>query len=84
MGGEGAAGYNGCAAIPGYLLQQKLKRSRPWLRLQHIFYYALQAAQHRFCFLPAAAPIFAMVRICGAMPGKPASPGLYRTGASRI
>jgi len=31
MGGEGAAaGYNGFAAHPGYLLQQKLKHSRPW------------------------------------------------------
>jgi len=31
----------------------------------------------------AAAPIFAMTRICGDMPGKPASYGLYWTGAGR-
>ena len=32
-------------------------------------------------FFSAAAHIFAMDRICGDVPGKPASPGLYRTGA---
>jgi len=34
-------------------------------------------------FFSVAAPIFAMARLCGDVPGKPASPGLYRTGAGR-
>jgi len=34
-------------------------------------------------FFSAAAPIFAMARLCGDVPEKPASPGLYRTGAGR-
>jgi len=34
-------------------------------------------------FFSAAAPIFAMARICGAVPGKPTSHGLYRTGSGR-
>jgi len=32
-------------------------------------------------FFSAAAPIFAMARICGDVPEKPAFSGLYRTGA---
>jgi len=34
--------------------------------------------------LPAAAPIFAMAQICGAVPGKLAFPGLYWTSAGRL
>jgi hypothetical protein len=63
------ASYNGLAAYPGYLLQQKLKHSCSRLRLQHFSYHALHAALHctASAFLPAcyvqtlhaAAPIFA-------------------------
>jgi len=74
MGGH--AGYNGCAALSGYLLQQKLKHSQSRFCLQHFFYHALHAAKQSLCyFFSAAAPIFAMARLCGAVPGKPASPG---------
>jgi len=53
--------------------------------LQHLFYHALHAAKHSLCyFFSAAAPIFAMARICGAVPGKPAFPGLYQIGAGRL
>ena len=83
--GRGAAGYNGCAALPGYLLQQKLKYSLSLAPPAADFYHALHAAKQSLCyFFSAAAPIFAMARICGAVPGKPASPGLYRTGASSL
>jgi hypothetical protein len=84
MGGEGAAdGYNGCTAHPGYLLQQKLTYIRPWLRLQQVFIMlcTLQSIDSAFYLQQL---LFCKARLCGDVPEKPASPGLYRTGAGRL
>jgi hypothetical protein len=74
------ASYNGLAAYPGYLLQQKLKHSCSRLCLLLCTAYALLPACYGKFFLQQ----LLIARICGAVPGKPASPGLYQTGAGRL
>jgi len=60
------ASYNGCAAHPGYLLQQKLKHSCSRLHMLLCTASALLPT----CYLQilhAAAPYLCKVRLCGAM-----------------